>query len=716
MAGSLYSSSWYRVAPLKPRLRAHVAIYRQIYRGQLWYVLQDRTSGRYSRLTPAAYLVVSLMDGRRSIQEIWDTACVELDDDVPTQDEVVQLLAHLHQADALQADAAPDSGQVAERVRNLRWRKLLLSMANPMAVRVPLLDPDRFLSFTLPLVRPLFAWPVVLALLGFVGYSAMIAGAHWSEIVTDVADHVLAAESLLLLLITYPFVKALHELGHAYAVKRWGGEVHEIGVMFLVFTPVPYVDASASSGFSEKSRRALVALAGIAVELVLAAIALHVWLNTQEGTLLRAFAFNVMFIGGVSTLLINGNPLLRFDGYYALSDLIEIPNLANRANRYIGYLILRYGFGQRTAQSPVTAPGEAAWMATYAIASFLYRLTVVFSITLFVASRFFVVGVVLALWGVAMMILVPIGKQLYFLFASPELRQCRVRAVGTVAAAVAAVLALLMLVPVPYSTVSAGVIWIPGHAIVHAGTEGTVARLLREPGSQVATGEPLVELEDPLLDARVRVQAARTEGLRLRYIATVVKDQAESQIAAEELRHAEADLALLRQRQKDLTVLSPSSGEFVVPHPNDLVGNFAKKGDVLAYVLRRDKPSIQVIVPEDDADLVRSRNTGIEFRLAHRVDTVQRATLAREMPMLTDRLPSPALSTIGGGDVSMDPTDPAKLRALTRSLQFEIAADPSLRVTALGERVYVRIRHEDEALAFRLYRAARQLLLSRLNV
>src|SRR5262249_8459602 len=233
-------------------------------------------------------------------------------------------------------------------------------------------------------------------------------------------------------------------------------------------------------------------------------------------------------------------------------------------------------------------------------------------------------------------------------------------------------------------------IWIPGHAIVHAGTEGTVARLLRDPGSFVAAGDPLIELEDPLLDAKVRVQAAKTEGLRLRYIAAVVKDQAESQIAAEELKHAEADLALLQQRQKDLTVLSPSGGEFVVPHPADLVGNFAKKGEVLGFVLRPDKPTIEVLVPEDDADLVRSRNVGIEFRLAHRMDTVLRGTMEREMPMLTDRLPSPALSTIGGGDISMDPTDPSKSRTLTKSLQLEIGADDALRVPALGERVYVR--------------------------
>ena len=715
MSESLYSTSWYRVAALKPRLGAHAHIFRQMYRGQLWYVLQDRGSGRYNRFTPAAYLVISLMDGQRTVQEIWDTACVELGANVPTQGEMVNLLSQLHQTDALHADVTPNIARVSDRVRKVRWRKILLSMANPMAIRIPLLDPDRFLNVTMPILRPLYSWPAALAFVVFVSYSFLVAASHWREITADITDHVLAAESLLLMLITYPFVKALHELGHAYAVKRWGGEVHEIGIMFLVFTPVPYVDASASSSFPQKWRRAFVAMAGIAVELVLAGIALQVWLNTGEG-LFRAFAFNVMFIGGVSTLLVNGNPLLRFDGYYALSDIIEVPNLAIRANRYIGYLIQRYGFGVRTVESPVAARGEAVWLACYAVASFIYRLTVVLSITLFVASRYFIVGVILAIWGVVMMIVVPIGKQVNFLFTSPALRERRRRAFGVTGAAMAAIAVFLLLVPLPYSTIATGVMWIPGDAIIHARTEGTVVRLLQVPGVHVATGEPVLQLEDPLLEAKVRAQEAKTEGLRLRYAAAAVKDAAEAQIAVQSLRHAEADLALLREHQRDLVVHSPNHGRFVVPQPNDLVGGFVHKGDILGYVLRGDFSSVHVIVDEESADLVRRSNTGVELRLAHQPEMKLWGIVVREVPMFSDRLPSMALSTAGGGEVAMDPTNSSHARALAKLLQFEIGLAEELPAHAFGERVFVRFRHDNEALAFRLYRMARQLVMSRLNV
>src|SRR5512145_1123586 len=114
-ARPLFSSSWYRVAPLRPRLRGHARIQRQQHRGQPWYVLEDRVSERFYRFSPSAYLVIALMDGTRTVQQIWDIACERLGDDAPTQDETIQLLAQLHAADVLQCDVTPDAVELFER-------------------------------------------------------------------------------------------------------------------------------------------------------------------------------------------------------------------------------------------------------------------------------------------------------------------------------------------------------------------------------------------------------------------------------------------------------------------------------------------------------------------------------------------------------------------------------------------------------------------------
>jgi putative peptide zinc metalloprotease protein len=703
------------VAQLKPRLRSHAKIHRQHFRGQLWYVLQDQASGRFHRFSPSANLVVSLMDGKRTVQEIWDLACSRLDEDILTQDETIRLLAQLHQSDVLHGDVPPDLVEMSERAGKQRRRKLLLSFLNPLAVRIPLIDPERFLSSTFPLIRPLFTWFGGALLLGVIIAAVVQAGVHWSELTENITDRVLAAESILLLVITYPFVKALHELGHGYAVKNWGGEVHEMGIMFLVLMPVPYVDASAAAAFREKWRRALVGAAGIIVELFLAAIALFVWLNVEPG-LVRAFAFNVMLIGGASTLLFNGNPLLRFDGYYVLADVLEIPNLGQRSNRYLGYLAQRYLFGVSDAISPVMSRGEGRWFVFYGIAAFCYRLFIMVVIVLFIATKFFVIGVLLAIWSCALMYGLPLVKGLWFLLTNPALRRRRARAFAALGASVAVVVGAGLTLPVPYGTVSEGVLWTPGDTVIHARTEGFVAEVLAEPNGVVTAGEPLIRIEDPFLGARVRVLEAQVRELELRFEAVYVEDRAEAKIIQERLKHARAELELNRQRFEDLLVRSPAEGEFILPRAADLPGRYVKKGETLGYVADFVNPIARVVVDQDVIDLVRRRTRAIEVRLVDRLWNVALAEIAFEIPSATDRLPSLALSTAGGGKVVMDPSAPEGTKTLDRFFQLELRLASSVPISTIGSRVYVRFDHGTEALAWRLYRNVRQLFLKRFNV
>jgi putative peptide zinc metalloprotease protein len=715
MERSFYSPSWYRVADIKPRLRSHARVHRQHFRGELWYVLQDPASGRFHRFTPAAYLVIGLMNGTRTVRRIWETACNRLGDDALTQDEMIRLLAQLHQADVLHADVPPDIEEMAERADKIRRRKLAMSLLNPLAVRIPLLDPDRFLTATLPVVRPLFSWLGAILILGFLLAGVTLAAMHWAELTDNIFDRVLVWESLLLLIVTYPVVKALHELGHAYAVKHWGGEVHELGVMFLVFLPVPYVDASSSAAFQEKWRRVVVGAAGIIVELVLATGALLVWLNAQEG-LLRAFTYNVMLIGGVSTVLFNGNPLLRFDGYYILADLLEIPNLADRAKRFINYLIIRHVFGVREATSPATTPGEPFWFIAYGIASFCYRLFIVGAIVLVVATKFFVIGVVLAIWSCVIMIGVPTAKAVWFLFTSPILARQRRRALGISGGLVAALALFTLLVPIPYRTVAEGVVWTPGEAGVFARTDGTVVALLSQPNSIVSRGAPLIELEDPLLAAKVRVLEAAVRELELRRIAVAGSDPLQKQLFEDQLERTKADLDLQRRRQADLIVRSPGDGRFVLRRPNELMGKFAHRGEILAFVAAFDNPVVRLVVAEDALDLVRMRPVSVEIRLTDQIETVHPAFIQREIPNVSEQLPSLALGTPGGGEILVDPRDPKNPKALTRLLHLELGFKPSFSVAEMGGRVYARFDHGNEPLGVRLYREVRQLFLRRFNV
>ena len=710
MEQSYFSSSWYRVSGLRLRLRSHARIHRNIFRGQLWYVLQDRTSGRFHRFTPETYLLISLLDGKRKLQEVWEIACEQLQDKVTTQDEIIQLLGRLHTADVLFGDVPPDIGELADRGKRQRSQKLIMSFLNPLALRLALIDPNEFLNATLPLVRPLFSWFGAVVFVCLAGYSFVLAGVHWSALTENVTDRVLSAENLVLLLVAYPAIKAVHELGHAYAVKRWGGDVHEIGIMLLVFMPVPYVDASDSLSFQNKWHRALVGGAGILVEVMLASIALMVWLNAEEG-LVRAFAFNVMLIGGVSTLLFNGNPLLKFDGYYVLSDIIEIPNLASRANKYLGYLIQRYAFGMRSATSPVTARGEEGWLFFYSIAAFCYQVAITAAIVVYVSTRFFVLGTIMAIWSLILMVGVPFAKQLWFLLSSPQLRHNRGRAFGVVGSMLAVLALILFVVPLPYSTTAQGIVWLPGDGIVHAGSDGVVTEVLAEPDSKVMPGTPLIRLEDPLLAARTELLGLRVKELELRLDGQDIADPGKARIVREELRLARADLDLARERQKALIVRSQAEGTLILPGAADIVGKFVRRGDTIAYVPRYEKPLIRVIVAESDADLVRSRTRDASVRLVGNVLEVLPVAVVSEVPAFTATLPNLALSTAGGGEIALDPTDASRKRVLANLLHLDLRLADSRYIPRIGSRVYVRFVHGAEPMAGRLYRSVRQIFL-----
>jgi putative peptide zinc metalloprotease protein len=715
MAERLFSPSWYRVAPLQPRLRRHAQVHRHLYRGQRWYVLQDHASQRVHRFAPAAYYLIGLMDGQRTVQEMWELASAHLGDDAPTQDEVIQFLTQLHAADVLQCDVPPDTTELLlryDRQQRQTWQSQLLS---PLFWRFPVCDPECFLRWAQPLVRPLFGVPGALLWLLVVGTGLILAAIHWHDLSKDMLDRVLAPQNLLVLWLIFPVVKTLHEFGHAFATKVYGGEVHEMGVMLLVLTPFPYVDASAASAFSATWQRLVVGAAGMLVELFLAALALFVWLNVEPGTV-RLIAYNVMFIAGISTVLFNGNPLLRYDGYYILADALEIPNLRARAQAYVTYLCERYLFGRRDAESEAATPAERAWFIGFTLASCVYRLFVYAAISLFVASKFFFIGVVLALGGLAAIVVTPIGKLLNYLSRNPRLRRVRLRAGVVTASLVALLVGVTCLLPVPLRSRAEGVIWVPERALVRAGTEGFVEHLMVLPGTAVQRGEALILCRDPALEARLKVLEARLQEVQMRYTMQWIEDRSKGDLIKEEMLLLEEQLARARERAAELTIRSRTAGTFVVPQPQDLPGQFVKQGTQMGYVLDFSTLTARVVVSQDTIDLVRQRTRGVDVRLAERRAVSLPAVLRREVPGATDQLPSMALGSQGGGEVAIDPSDKQAMKAIQKLFQFDLELPASAGIINVGGRVYVRFDHGWEPLVYRWYRQIRRLFLARFYV
>lgn len=717
--GPVTSSSWHRVSALRPRLRTQARLYRHRYRGEVWYLLQDPATGRVHRFTPAARLLIAAMNGERTVDELWAIANRHLGDDAPTQDEVIQLLGQLHGTDLLQTDVTPDTAELFERGEREVSTRRRRSWTNPMALRLPLWDPETFLNRTQWLARRVWCrWGALLWMVVVLPALLMVP-AHWGELTENLSDRVLAVDNLLLLWLVFPALKALHELGHAYATKAGGGEVHDMGLMFLVLMPVPYVEASAATVFRDKTQRAVVGAAGMLVELFVAALAFYLWLMAEPG-LVRALLFNVMLVAGMSTVIFNGNPLLRYDAYYILVDLIEMPNLAQRSLKYWSYLLERHLLGVTDGDSPAHTTSERLWFLFYGFASTLYRLFVTVAIALFVATQFFFIGVLLALWAVATMALLPVFKGLRHLFTSGRLARQRARSIALVGGALATLLVLVLVVPMPFRTQAEGVVWLPDESLVRAGRNGFVTAVLAAPGSTVRPGDALVRLEDPALQAELQRLQARVEELDIELASVMFSEPAEADIVRQKLQSEQTGLRLAREHAGRLVALAGAPGVFQLPQSGDLPGRYLRQGEVLGYVI--DPARVQqttlarVVITQAEIDVVRLSTDRVQVRLSDHLAQIIEGRVVREVPAGESLLPSRALAVSGGGRIATDPQDPRGTKTLERLFQFDVEIPSGSAATLFGQRVHVRFEHQREPLGMQWYRSIRRVFLTQFQV
>ena len=718
MARQLFSASWHSVAPLRPKLAASAVAHRHVYREDVWFVLQDPISGKFHRLSPAAHQFVMRMDGSATVQSIWDAMCkqgAQQVGDIPTQEDIVNLLMQLHAADLMQGDITPDASLLLKRHtqrQHQSWKQWLL---NPMSLKLPLVDPDAFLDATVRTFGWLFSPLGAVLWLLLVGPALLLAGQHWAALTNNLSDQVLGHGNLWLMAAVFPVIKLAHELGHGFAVKTWGGQVNEGGIMLLVFAPAPYVDASAASGFRSKTRRAVVGAAGMLTELVLAAMAMYVWVLVEPG-LVRSIAYNVMIVAGVSTLVVNGNPLLRYDAYYILSDLIEIPNLAQRGQKYLTHCWNRIVFGVPDQDDPHESPSERRWLLGYTVVSYGYRVFVTLTIALFIAGEFFFFGVLFALWSVTTLIALPIVKGLRYVLYNPGLQRKRPHAKAITLSIVATLLLLLVAIPMPLRTQSQGVVWLPEQSMLRAGENGFFGRWLVEPGTRVAKGAPVFVQEDPLLVTEVEIAQAKVNEARARYSVDQFTSAAKAEVTRRQLEQEQLVLARAREKLAKLVVYSQNAGMLIAAKSQDMPGQYFKKGELVGYVLNKKELVARVVVDQNDIDLVRSQLKSIELRLADSLPITHTTNILRQVPGGVQELPSNALATQFGGTIAVDPQDKNGTKTLERIFVFDLALPDDVATSAFGERVHVRFSHQYEPLGWQLWRRLRQLLLSRLAV
>ena len=663
MDRKLFSESWHRVAPQKIRLRPSVRVRKQFFRGQLWYIASDSYSDQFFRFRPEAWDFIGRLDGTRTVDEVWQV-CVERNgDSAPGQAEAIQMLASLYNGNLIVSDFPADVATLFERQKKRHAREWKARIFGIFFLRIPLVDPDRFLERTLPFVRPFFGWFGVLLWLGVVGVGVSKVVANWGEAV-DGASGVLSPSNLPFLLLAFVLAKLIHEFGHAYSLKRLGGEVHAMGITFLVFTPIPYVDATQAWALRERWKRIWVGASGMFVEFALAAVAAIIWAATGPGAL-NAWCYNLMVVASVSTLLFNLNPLLRFDGYYILSDLTDSPNLQPRANQMWRHLVEKYAFGGRFSESPAAGRGDAVWLASFGLAAYCYRIFITFTIILFVADRYLGLGFLAAVLTVIGLFVLPLGKAIQYLLYEPRIERVRGRAWAVTALTLLLLVVGLGFVPAPRHVRAHGVLEAEQASFVIAGAPGEVV-LSAPPGEEVAAGTLLATLSNPQLEleiARLLAERERLEALRRAQLARegLGREALARREAANELQLAE-----LRAQQSSLAVRIPASGFWSGRSPEEYQYRWVARGETLGEVIQPGDWRFLAVLDQRHAGVLFEegiRKAALRFP-GSAVGDLVRPTAIELVPGQQQFLPSAALGWSSMGEIEVSREDESGRRTV----------------------------------------------------
>jgi putative peptide zinc metalloprotease protein len=722
--GQTFSDIWYRVGPTRPRLSPHAGIIRQRYGPSNSFIVEDPAGGQYYRLTESAYFFLGLLDGRRTVDEAWNACNTQLGDGAPTQRECIELLSRLQLFGLLLGDLPLAADMVLERKAQARSTRLRKRTGRWMFYTIPLWNPEPFLERYRYIFEAVFSRWGALAWLAVVGTALVLVAQNAGRLASPFNDLAsLDPTDLISIAVLFTFLRILHEMGHATACKAMGGRCTELGIILVAgVLPLPYCDATSSWRMPQVWKRVVVSAAGMIVETFVAAVAAILW-ATVNNPRIEALCFTTMVVSGVTTVVFNANPLLRYDGYYILSDLAGAPNLAQRSKDLWSFVIERYVFGLRSARPPrVRDAAEARLMAVYGLLAIPYRFLVGVLILVVLANRYLTVGIVLAaIMGVAWL-LWPMLKGLSYIAGSPRLVGRRARAVAIVAGVFAFLGVILGMIPAPAAGYAGGTLEPVRLGSLRAGEDGFIVGVLRSEGDTVQAGDPVMVLENPELVAAEAQLQAQIRGAETRRDWATALSPREVELAEVEVRALRNRLERVQDQISRLIVTAPVSGRIATPPGSrigmqNLEGRFIQRGGLVGMIVSEGELVVRAVVSDDDHAYLfgGSRPPTASLRVRGSAGVEVPATIGRVAPAGTRELTNPALSTASGGDIPTVPSGGQRsARAIAPGFVVEVMPSHPLTGAQPGLRAGVRFGIASEPLLSQWWRRGQQFFAARL--
>ena len=562
------------------------------------YFIEDMMSARSYRFALREWSFISLLNGSMNMRDVLAAANENLQENALQENEASKLCRWLLKMRLVipvgEDSARLSSSLTGEGPRRHRGRNSLLFF------RIPLFKPDRFFERVTPYLKWLLSSRLVVIWFCLMISALFAISRNWNSLI-DISGDIITQNGWLIIIIAWLFLKAIHEFAHALAAKKYGCIVKESGVILILFTPIAFVDISGIWRIRSKWRRIIISLAGVYVELAIAFIAAVVWSETSPGVL-HHWCRYIVVTAGFATLMFNLNPLVRYDGYYVLSDLLNLPFLYQDGQAYIRYFGNRYILGVPKKIPKRVKGWQGVFIRCYGFASLFWRISFYIGITIAAGMLFHGLGILLAVFAVVTWGIVPAVRLIGFVLTSKNLQPLKRIEIGLRLACVGLIIYGLLQLPWPFEVHAPGVVRYDSDLVIHADTDGFVEKVAVNENDEVNVGQELVQLENHELMVELKELEIRNDISDIRgRIKYDEGDLTAYQIENGRQESYRKNIEELQQQVNNLVIRSKVKGRLVSSNPGELVGLYVESGTPLMTIASEDKKEIYVSV--DQADL-----------------------------------------------------------------------------------------------------------------
>ncbi len=674
---------------------------------RIWYLVEDEITGRFFQIGLPQYTFLSTLDGKRTVDEVLMKTASLLRQDAIDQREAANICKWAIESGLVETELSNSANRRAEK-DNAEVLQKSAQWLNPITFKIPLFNPDGLIEIAARYCGWVVSWGGMLLWLIVVAGGFFQLARHWS----DFANQRVAAfssDDFIWLAVTWLLLKLVHEFSHALVCKRFGGRVKSFGMLLLLMIPLPFVDVTSSWRFESKWPRILTAAAGMMAEVFVAAIAAMVWVSCTPGPM-RYHAGNIIIAATLHTFLFNANPLMRFDGYYMLSDWLEIPNLYTHGRQYVKQLFKWIYFGNKG--TPVGEVGfRALVVRVYGLMTMVWFVLIAVGLLLGAASMLEGVGLVVAVVGGCLWIGLPLFALVkYLTIGSLVEKPNRAHFAVAMSLTLAVVGGVLLACPSPSVVSAPVVIDYEPLSIIRSKAAGFATAIHVENGAQVTAGQLLMSLENPELVAELESLEIDIKISRLRCDTYLTSgDIASLNLEEESLEGMHRRHAELVQMVQDLKVCAITDGMVLARDLHTARGKYYQPGDEILSIGQSNQIQAIALGRQEDVDWIAANQTSHVDLCIWGRDRRQwiSGQIDRVDPRARDELPHEAFAATVGGPLAVvsreqvESTDAGEEDSLMLTsprvaIQIKLPAEEQQRLFAgQGGMMVVRARQQN---------------------